>query len=138
MDYRTLNRKMKPDSWSLPKIEKIFDDLKGSEFYSTLNLFSGYWQVRLHEICKEKTTFVCRFGTYQFWVMSFCLMNPFPTFRRTMDQIFRNLDFVRVYLDEIAHHLQMPWSWLIWFSVGRWRSRRTVWVGLVCPSQEVH
>ena len=102
VDYRTLNQKMKADRWPLPKIEEIFDDLKGSTHFTTLDLFSGYWQVRLREDCKEKTTFVCRYGTYQFEVMPFGLMNAPSTFQRMMDQVFRHLDFVRVYLDDVV------------------------------------
>ena len=69
VDYCTLNAKMKADKWPLAKIEEIFDDLQGSTYFSTLDLFSGYWQVRPSEPCKEKTTFVCRYGTYEFVVM---------------------------------------------------------------------
>ena len=102
VDYRTLNHKMKPDRWPIPKIEEIFDDLKGNTHFTTLDLFSGYWQVRLREECKEKTTFVCRYGTYQFEVMPFGLMNAPSTFQRMMDQVFRHLNFVRVYLDDVV------------------------------------
>ena len=101
VDYRTLNAKMKADKWPLPKIEEIFDDLQGSTYFSTLDLFSGYWQVRLSEPCKEKTTFVCRYGTYKFEVMPFGLMNAPSTFQRMMDDVFRNLEFVRVYLVDV-------------------------------------
>ena len=93
---------MKADKWPLPKIEEIFDDLQGSTYFSTLDLFSGYWQVRLSEPCKEKTTFVCRYGTYKFEVMPFGLMNTPSTFQRMMDDVFRNLEFVRVYLDDVV------------------------------------
>ena len=52
VDYRALNRVMKADRWPLHKIQEIFDDLSGSHFFSTLDLFSGYWQVRMDESCK--------------------------------------------------------------------------------------
>ena len=54
------------------------------------------------ENCKEKTTFVCPFGTFQFEVMPFGLMNAPSTFQRMMDQLFRELSFVSVYLDDVV------------------------------------
>ena len=102
VDYRTLNQVMKPDRWPLPKIEVIFDDFEGANVFSTLDLFSGYWQVRMAEQCKEVTTFVCRYGTFKFEVMPFGLMNAPSIFQRMMDLIFRNCPFVRVYLDDVV------------------------------------
>lgn len=51
--------------------------------------------------CKEKTTFVCRFGMFQFEVMPFGLMNAPSTFQRMMDELLGHLAFVRVYLDGV-------------------------------------
>ena len=64
VDYRLLNSQMKPDKWPLPKVQEIYDDLEGSKVFSTLDLFSGYWQVRMADECNEKTTFACRNGTF--------------------------------------------------------------------------
>ena len=102
VDYRTLNRRMKADRWPLLKIEEIFDDLEGSAIFTTLELFSGYWHVQMADKCKEMTTFVCRFGTFQFEVMPFGLMNAPSTFQRMMDQLFQGLSFARVYLDDVV------------------------------------
>ena len=102
VDYLLLNSKMKPDKWPLPKIEGIFDDLEGSKVFSTLDLFSGYWQVRMAEECKEKTTFVCRYGTFQFELMLFGLTNAPSTFQRMMDYVFPDIPFVHVYLDDVV------------------------------------
>ena len=101
VDYRTLNRVMKADSWPLPKIEELFDELRGSHFFTTLDLFSRYWQVLMENYCKEKTTFIYRFGTFQFEVMPFVLMNAPSTFQRMMDFVFRTFDYVQVYLDDV-------------------------------------
>ena len=104
VDYRALNRVMKADRWPLPKIEELFDDLSGSRFFTTLDLFSGYWQVRMENSCKEKTTFICRFETFQFEVMPFGLMNAPSTFQRIMDFVFRTFNYVQVYLDDVVIH----------------------------------
>ena len=81
VDYRQLNRVMKGDRWPIPLIQEIFDELKGSKVFTTLDLFSGYWQILMCDCCAEKTTFVCRYGTYQFQVMPFGLMNAPATFQ---------------------------------------------------------
>ena len=47
VDYRALNRVMKADKWPLSKMEEVFDDFEGSKVFTTLDLFSGYWQVRM-------------------------------------------------------------------------------------------
>lgn len=101
VDYRVLNKLMKGDRWPLPKIQEIFDDLLGSCFFTSLDLFSGYWQIRLSKGCRDKTTFVCRFGTFRFEVMPFGLMNAPATFQRLMDRILEELPFVRVYMDDV-------------------------------------
>ena len=102
VDYRALNKVMKADLWPLLKIEDIFDELQDSKDFTTLDLFTGYWQVCMSEECKEMTTFVCRFGTFQFEVMPFGMMNAPSTFQRMMDQLFCHKDFVRVYVDDVV------------------------------------
>ena len=54
------------------------------------------------EKCKETTTFVCRFGTFQFELMPFELMNALSTFQRMRDQLFQGLRLVRVYPDHVV------------------------------------
>ena len=52
--------------------------------------------------CTKMITFVCRYGTYNFEVMPFGLMNAPSTFQRMMDTIVLGLPFVRVYLDDVV------------------------------------
>lgn len=93
VDDRFLNHLMKGDRCSIPKIKEIFDDLIGALFFTTLDLFSGYWQIDLSEGFQEKTTFVWRFGTFLFEVMLFGLMNVPATFQSLMDQILKGCPF---------------------------------------------
>lgn len=102
VDYRTLNSRMKTKPWPIPQTQEIFDALGGSRVFTTLDLFSGYRQIRMAEDCKEKTAFICRFGTFQFEVMPFGLMNAPFTFQKVMDHLFNDLEFVHVYLDDIV------------------------------------
>ena len=92
---------MKAEKQPFPKMEEIIDDIDGSKVFTTLDLFSGYWQVRMASNCKEQTTFVCRYGTFQFEVIPFGLMNAPSTFQTMMDSVLRDQPFVRVYLDDV-------------------------------------
>lgn len=76
--------------------------MAGSVRFSTLDLFSGYCQIKLEEYFNAKTTFICRFGTYQFKLMPFGLMNSPSIFQRLMDKVFAHLYFVRCYLDDVV------------------------------------
>ena len=57
VDYRMLNKRSVKDAYALPKIEEIFDVLQGSKYFSTIDLKSGYHQVEVEEIHKERTAF---------------------------------------------------------------------------------
>ena len=102
VDYRKLNRIMVADRWPIPFVDEILESLSGSKYFTSIDLFSGYWQIRMDEACKRKTTFRCRYGTFQFEVMPFGLMNAPATFQRMMDEILQDLDFVKVYIDDIV------------------------------------
>lgn len=53
VDYRKLNSVTIKDSYSLPRIEDSFDQLTGNSWFSTLDLKSGYWQVKLRPEDKD-------------------------------------------------------------------------------------
>jgi len=57
VDYRKVNGVTVKDSYPLPRIEDCLDALSGSQWFCTLELASGYWQVKMAEKDKEKTAF---------------------------------------------------------------------------------
>jgi RNase H-like domain found in reverse transcriptase/Reverse transcriptase (RNA-dependent DNA polymerase)/Integrase zinc binding domain/Integrase core domain/gag-polyprotein putative aspartyl protease len=103
VDYRRMNDVTKKDSYPLPRIDDTLDTVAGSQWFSTLDLRSGYWQVELHPDDKEKTAFSTGNGLWQFNVMPFGLCNAPATFERLMETVLRGLDWrtCLVYLDDI-------------------------------------
>lgn len=103
VDWRVLNSKTKRDSFPLPLQEQLFDYLSGSQYFSSLDLQSGYFQLAIHEADREKTAFRTPFGHYQFKVLGQGLTNSPAVFMRTMTKLFaKQLGVsVLVYLDDI-------------------------------------
>lgn len=101
VDYRALNERMKAYKFPLPKIEKVIDDMAGSKIFSKLDMLAGYWQIKLAENVGEKTAFRYRFGSFSFEVMPFGPMNAPSTFQRMAESLFKDLEFVQVYIDDV-------------------------------------
>ena len=103
IDYRHLNEATEKDAYPLPYISDCMDALHGAQWFSTLDLASGYWQVEVEEADRQKTAFVTRKGLYEFNVMPFGLCNAPATFERLMEKVLRGLQWETclVYLDDI-------------------------------------
>ena len=83
VDYHRLNSLTVKDAYRLPRI----DDLGNQQWFSTMDLASGYWHVAMSTDAKRKAAFVTQEGLYQFRVMPFGLCNAPATFERLMDQV---------------------------------------------------
>jgi hypothetical protein len=103
IDYRALNSKTLKNAYPLPRIQECLDKLGKASHCTTLDLTSGYWQVRVAEKDVPKTAFNTRYGKYEFLVMPFGLKNAPATFQSLMNSILRPFidKFVLVYLDDI-------------------------------------
>ncbi|KAA3678006.1 uncharacterized protein DEA37_0008956 [Paragonimus westermani] len=106
VDYRQLNAVTKKDSFPLPRIDDTIDALSGTEWFSTLDLASGYWQVEVEPSDRLKTAFVVPSGLYEFETMPFGLTNAPATFQRLMQQVLGDLipKQCLVYLDDVIVH----------------------------------
>lgn len=56
-DYRKLNSVTKKDAFPLPRIDEALQTLAHAKYFSTLDLASGYWQVKMVDEDKEKNGF---------------------------------------------------------------------------------
>ena len=104
VDYRRLNTVTQFGVYPLPHIDETIDSVAGSKFFTTLDLLSGYWQVRLREAARQKSAFVTRSGLYLWNVMPFGLCNAPATFERLMETVLRGLQWETcfVYLDDVV------------------------------------
>lgn len=103
VDYRRLNSCTHRDAYPLPRVEESLMALGQAQYFSTLDLASGYWQVPVREEDREKTAFITPLGLYEFNRMPFGLTNAPSTFQRLMERCLGDLNFdsVLIYLDDI-------------------------------------
>jgi hypothetical protein len=77
--------------------------LKEASAFSNIDLRSGYHQLKIRPSDIPKTTFITKYGLYEFMVMSFGLTNAPAYFMYLMNSVFMDyLDkFIVVFIDDI-------------------------------------
>ena len=75
IDYRKLNLVTQKDAYPLPHNDDALQALSGSQWFSIIDLLSGYWQVDVAGNDKEKTAFTTQEDLFEFNVMPFGLRN---------------------------------------------------------------
>ena len=103
VDYRRLNSLTIKDAYPLPRIDDSLRLLGNQQWFSTMDLASGYWQVAMSPEAKRKAAFVTNEGLFQFRVMPFGLCNAPATFERLMDRVLCGMRWSQclVYLDDV-------------------------------------
>jgi hypothetical protein len=81
MDYHSLKEITIKNKYPLPRIDDLFDQLKGACVFSKIDLRSGYHQLKIRASDIPKTTFITWYGLYEYMVMSFGLTTCHTPFR---------------------------------------------------------
>ncbi|KAG9509252.1 Retrovirus-related Pol polyprotein from transposon 297, partial [Fragariocoptes setiger] len=100
--FRVVNALTVPWVYPLSRVDDTLNWLRGGQYFSSLDLLSGYWQVPMADDSKEVTAFRTESGHYQFRRMLFGLRNAGSTFQALMNEVLKGLTGkqVLVYLDD--------------------------------------
>ena len=103
IDHKQLIKVVENNKYPLPRIDDLFDQMRGAKVFSRIDLGSGYHQVRIKDENVHNKTFRERDGPYEFVVVPFGFTNLPDTFMCLMNTVFiQYLDrFVLVLLDGI-------------------------------------
>jgi len=103
IDYRQLNKVTIKNRYPLPRIDDLFDQLKGAKVFSKNDLRSGYYQMQIKGQDVPKTAFRTRYGHFEFLVLPFGLTNATTLFMDLMNRVFQPYfdKFVVVFIYDI-------------------------------------
>ena len=105
IDFHCLNTCTKKDSYPLPRIQEALESLGGAGHFSSLDLKSGFWQIKMEEASKQYTAFtVGNLGFFKCSHMPFGLCNMLATFQWLMQNFLGklNLIYCLIYLDDLT------------------------------------
>ena len=102
VDFTYLNKACPNDSFSLPKTDILVDSTMGFEFFSSLDANSGYHQIPMHLDDEEETSFITKWGTYYYKVMSLILKKWWATYQQMVNTVFKHkMRIIEGYVDDI-------------------------------------
>ena len=104
INFRRLNSRTKKDAYPIPRMQETMESMVGAQFFSTMDLKSRFWQVKMAKDSQQYTTFtVGSMGVYEFLRMPYGLCNAPVTFQRLMQNCLRelNLTYALIYLDDV-------------------------------------
>ena len=103
-DFRKVNDVTRKDSYPLPRVDLLIDEVGNAKYVTKLDLMKGYWQIPLTERAKDISAFSTgspNSGLWRYLVCPFGMCNSGQTFQRFMDTVIRGLHNTAVYVDDI-------------------------------------
>ena len=124
INFPRLNTRTKKDAYPLPLMQETMESMVGARFLSTMDLKSGFWQVKMAKDSQQYTAFtVGSMGVYEFLRMLYGLCNTPATFQRLMQNCLRelNLTYALIYLDNmiVFSHTEEEQLHCLWVVFGR-------------------
>ncbi|KAJ9545306.1 hypothetical protein OSB04_025013 [Centaurea solstitialis] len=101
INYKKLNDNTVFDGYFLPHKESLINWTTDKKIFSKFDCKSGFWQIKMHPDSILYTSFSTPQGQYEWLVMPFGLKNAPQIFQRIMDSIFKDYDFIFVYVDDV-------------------------------------
>ena len=101
VDYRKLNQVTVADPAPMTTAKDLFGKLGKCQYYSTIDLSKGYWQIPVAEEDMHKTAFVTPDGCCEFLRMPFGMKNSGAMLVRGMKKLLQDMDNVECYIDDL-------------------------------------
>lgn len=101
VDFRALNKILDKDRYPLPLIEDQIDRLGGANFFISLDMKNGFYQIPIATDSVKYTAFVTPSGHYEFLKMPFGICNGPAVFQRAITKAVEHLKFLLIYIDDL-------------------------------------
>ncbi|KAG1952105.1 retrotransposable element [Pimephales promelas] len=100
-DLREVNKAVITDCYPLPHIDEMLTSLRGATVFSTIDLANAYYQLPLHEDCRDITAFITHDGLFRYCRVPYGLASAPSAFQKMMATILEGVPGAKNYLDDV-------------------------------------